>query len=110
MKAKKKKQLKAKGWKVGSTSEFLGLSAEEAAFIEMKLALAQHLRKKRLKEPMTQTELAKLLSSSQSRVAKMEASDPSVTMDLLVRGLLVLGVSPKEVAKIIGSATAKKAA
>ena len=101
MKAKKKKQLKVKGWRVGSASDFLDLSPEEAAFIEMKLALSRHLRRVRLKEPMTQTELARRLRSSQSRVAKMEASDPSVTMDLIIRGLLVLGVSPKQVARII---------
>jgi len=110
MKAKKKKQLKAKGWRVGSASDFLDLSPEEAAFIEMKLGLSEHLRKARLKEPMTQAELAKLLKSSQSRVAKMEASDPSVTMDLLIRGLLVLGVSPKQVARIISAAATDKAA
>jgi predicted XRE-type DNA-binding protein len=110
MKAKKKKKLKAAGWRVGTASEFLDLTPEEEALIEMKLALAEYLRKKRQKERMTQTQLAKLLGSSQSRVAKMEAADAAVSMDLLVRGLLVLGVSPKQVARIIGAGVNQKAA
>jgi len=34
----KKKRLKEAGWRVGSASEFLQLSAEEQALIELKLA------------------------------------------------------------------------
>jgi predicted XRE-type DNA-binding protein len=110
MKAKKRKKLKADGWRVGTASEFLDLTPEEEALIEMKLALAEYLRKRRQRERLTQTQLAKLLGSSQSRVAKMEAADSAVSMDLLVRGLLVLGVSPKQVAKIIGAGVSQKAA
>jgi predicted XRE-type DNA-binding protein len=91
----KRKKLAAAGWKVGSASDFLDLSAEEAAFIDLKLQLAKDLQKKRLQKHLTQTELAQLLKSSQSRVAKMEAGDPSVSMDLLVRSLLALGASKK---------------
>lgn len=91
----KRKKLEAAGWKVGSASDFLGLSAEEAAFIDLKLQLAKDLQKKRLQKHLTQIELAQLLKSSQSRVAKMEAGDPSVSMDLLVRSLLALGASKK---------------
>jgi hypothetical protein len=32
----KQKRLQAKGWKVGTVKEFLGLSNEEAAYIELK--------------------------------------------------------------------------
>ena len=102
----KRKRLEAKGWKVGSIEEFLGLSSEEAAFIELKLELSKSLKERRQKKKLTQTELAEMLSSSQSRVAKMEAGDPSVSIDLLVRSLLVLGVSNKELGKIIASSKA----
>jgi len=91
----KRKKLEAAGWKVGAASDFLNLSAEEAAFIDLKLHLAKDLQKKRMQKKLTQTELAQLLKSSQSRVAKMEAGDPSVSMDLLVRSLLTLGASKK---------------
>ena len=104
MKAVTRKKLEKKGWEVGSVAELLNLSPEEVDYIEMKLALSRTLRKQRAKSKLTQVELAKRLKSSQSRVAKMEAGDPSVSIDLLVRSLLALGVSPKAVAKSIQSA------
>ena len=103
MKKTKRDRLAAAGWKVGSLKEFLGLSEQEEAFIEMKLALAEHLRRQRARRNLTQAQLARLLRSSQSRVAKIEASDPSVSLDLLVRSLLALGLSRREIARIIGS-------
>ena len=101
MRASKKKRLESKGWKVGDVTEFLQLTPEESAYIELKLKLADSLRKKRQRRKLTQVELASLVSSSQSRIAKMESGDPSVSIDLLVRSLLALGASNKELAKII---------
>lgn len=95
----KKEKLKSKGWKIGSAQDFLGLSDEEIAYIELKLALSRSLKERRQKKKMKQLDLARLLKSSQSRVAKMEAGDPSVSIDLLVRGLFVLGATRKDVAK-----------
>ena len=103
MKTSKKKKLQAAGWKVGETTDFLKLTDEEAALIEMKLALANEIRKRRMDENLTQHDLADLIRSSQSRVAKMETGDPSVSLDLLVRCLLALGTSPKRLAKVIQS-------
>ena len=97
----KRKRLEAKGWKVGTASEFLELSAEEARYIDLKLALSEHLKQRRIRKKLTQEQLASLMSSSQSRVAKMEAGDPSVSLDLLVRSLLTLGASEKDLAKVI---------
>ncbi len=77
MKRAKKKQLETKGWKVGTVAEFLHLSAEESAYIEMKLALSKNLQERRKDKSLTQAQLARLLKSSQSRVAKMEAADTS---------------------------------
>ena len=88
MREDKRKRLEAKGWKVGGTKEFLDLSAEEAAYIDLKLKLADGLRARRRRRRLTQVELARRVRSSQSRVAKMEAGDPSVTLDLLIRSLL----------------------
>ena len=97
----KRKRLEAKGWKVGTASEFLRLSPEETRYIELKLALSEHLRRRRVRRKLTQEQLAKLLSSSQSRVAKMESGDPSVSLDLLIRSLLALGTSERDLAKVI---------
>lgn len=103
MKKTKKDKLKKAGWKVGSATEFLELTEEEAAMIELKIALARDLKRRRQSKKLTQTQLARLLHSSQSRIAKMEAGDPSVSFDLLLKSLLSLGVSPKQLAKIFSS-------
>ena len=89
----KRKQLEAKGWKVSSVEEFLQLSPEEAAYVELRLKLSDGLREQRQQHNLTQVELAKRVKSSQSRVAKMESGDPSISLDLLIRSLLALGVS-----------------
>jgi predicted XRE-type DNA-binding protein len=95
-------RLRRAGWKVGSVTEFLDLTPEEAAYIELRLALSNALRARRAGSGLTQAELARRLGSSQSRVAKMEASDPSVSVDLLIRGLLAAGASRDEIAAAIG--------
>ena len=94
MRKAKKERLEARGWRVGSASEFLNLSPEESAYLEVKLELSRSLQARRRRKGLTQHDLARLLKSSQSRVAKMEAGDPSVSLDLLVRSLLALG-TPK---------------
>ena len=101
MKQSKRKKLEAAGWAVGSAQEFLGLSDADAALIEMKLSLSRSLRERRQQRGGAQVELAKRLRSSQSRVAKMEAGDPSVSMDLLVSSLLVLGAKTTDLSRTI---------
>lgn len=103
MRASKKARLKKKGWKFGNADEFLNLSPEESAYIELKLKLGDHLRHARKRSRLSQTALARRLSSSQSRVAKMESGDPSVSVDLLIRSLLALGATNCELAEVIGS-------
>jgi ribosome-binding protein aMBF1 (putative translation factor) len=101
MRESKRKRLEAKGWRVGNAADFLSLSPEEAAYVELKLRLADRLKERRRQRTLTQNQLARLVKSSQSRVAKMEAGDPTVTVDLLIRALLALGVSNKELATTI---------
>lgn len=101
MNADKKKRLAAAGWQVGSTQDFLDLSPEDAAIIDIKARLAVAVAKRREQGKMTQAQFAKLLGSSQSRVAKIEAADRSVSLDLLVRSMFVLGATPKELALVI---------
>lgn len=103
MKAAKKKKLEAKGWKHGSATEFLALSPEEEAYIELKLSLSRRLKEMRAAKHMSQAALAKEIKSSQSRVAKMEAGDSSVSLDLLVKSLLAVGASNHDLAKAISS-------
>jgi ribosome-binding protein aMBF1 (putative translation factor) len=102
MKRSKVQQLTAAGWRVGSVKEFLSLSEEEASIIEMKLSLAEGVKKLRVASRITQNQLAKRLRSSQSRVAKIESADPTVSIDLMVRTLLTLGATRREVGRIVG--------
>jgi len=101
MDKRKQRKLEAKGWRVGSTAEFLGLTPDEAAIVEMKLRLSHALRARRTALGLSQVAAAKRLGSSQSRVAKMEAADRSVSIDLLIKGLVALGASPHDVGKAL---------
>ena len=97
MNAAKRKRLEAKGWKVGNTTEFLNLSPAEAEFIELKVTASKALKDLRISKKFSQVELAKRINSSQSRVAKMEAADKSVSMDLMLHAMFELGASKKQV-------------
>ena len=94
-------KLNKKGWKVGTVSDFLDLSAEESAYVELKVSLSRYLHQKRTKKHWTQEQLAQKINSSQSRVAKMEKGDPSVSIDLLIKSLFAMGSSKNELIKAI---------
>ncbi len=106
----KKKRLELAGWVVGDTSGFLQLSEEESRFLELKLALAGGVRELRERRGLTQAALADRLGSSQSRVAKMEAGDRSVSLDLMMRSLVTIGATATEIAKWIRRAETNRAA
>jgi predicted XRE-type DNA-binding protein len=103
MQVAKRRKLVERGWAVGDAGDFLGLSAEQRAFVDLRLRLAKGLKIQRVQRRLTQGELAKVVKSSQSRVAKMEAGDPSVSIDLLVRSLIALGASNGDLARIISA-------
>ncbi len=110
MDKRKAKRLQSAGWKVGSVKEFLGLSDAESAIIELKLELAGAVKEHRCRRAMTQQQLGKLLGSSQSRIAKMEAGDASVSIDLMVRSLLRMGATRNDVAACIATPSRRRAA
>jgi len=101
MDKEKRKKLEAKGWKVTSVAEFLELNPDEESLIELRLALSNAVKNHRLEAKLTQQEAARLLHSSQSRIAKMEAGDASVSLDLLIRSLLSLGVTAADLPKLL---------
>ena len=103
MRKTKKDRLEKKGWRVGTVEEFLDLTPDESSYIELKIRLGEDLRKRRVRHKMTQIDLAKRIKSSQSRVAKMESGDPSVSLDLLIRSLLALGTSNRDLGKIVST-------
>jgi ribosome-binding protein aMBF1 (putative translation factor) len=105
MKTVKRKRLEAAGWRVGTVRDFLDLTAAESELVEMRVALASGLRTRRERARLTQTALAKRLKSSQSRVAKMEAGDPTVSLDLLIRAHLTLGAKRAEIGRYLAQGT-----
>ena len=68
----------------------------------MKWGLARSLRRRRQAHHLSQMALAKMLGTSQSRLARMETADDTVTLDLLARSLLAAGATRKEIARAIG--------
>ena len=99
----KLRRLRAAGWKSGSAREFLGLSDQEAALVELKLALVTAVRDARRKRGLSQTDLAQRMRSSQSRVAKIETGDQSVSLDLIVRALFAAGATRRELQRALGA-------
>ena len=104
MNKKREKELKAKGFQVTTVADFLDLTPEDMAVIEFKRALSKALKAKRLKAKASQVKFAKRLKTSQSRLAKMEAGDKSVSLDLLIRNLVKIGYSPEEIPKLMAKA------
>jgi DNA-binding XRE family transcriptional regulator len=103
MRKEKETKLKKAGWKVGSAADFLGLSDDESAIIDMKISLSKKFITLRKASRLTQMQAAKILHTSQSRIAKMESGDPSVSIDLLIKGMIGLGASKR----IIGQTLVK---
>ena len=103
MNTAKPKRLKAAGWKAGSAGDFLQLSDEEAMLVELKLMLTGAIKTSRQKRGLSQIDLARKMGSSQSRVAKIEAGDPSVSLDLIIRAFFATGATRRELQRAFGA-------
>jgi transcriptional regulator with XRE-family HTH domain len=110
MHAAKRKKLETAGWKTGNAADFLGLSPVEEALVEMKVSLANAMRKLRETNKLSQGALAKMIGSSQSRVAKMESGDSTVSIDLILKSMVTLGAQPDHIAKAITKSKLKRKA
>jgi len=104
MKPERKQKLEAAGFKVGSADEFLGLTPQESALVSLRLSLAEQVRSRRLRLHYSQAELARRVGSSQSRIAKLEAAESDVSLDLLFRALFATGAKMSDVSKILAVA------
>jgi DNA-binding XRE family transcriptional regulator len=101
MDKKKRQQLLDKGFRIGSAAEFLELTPEEEAYIEIRLDISNMVKAQRVKRGWTQDQLARAIGSSQSRIAKLEGGDPGISMDLMIKALLRLGTSKKQLGKLL---------
>ncbi len=101
MEQHRKAKLEEKGFRVGTAAEFLGLKPEEETYIEIRLEISGLVKSQRKKRGLTQQQLARAIGSSQSRVAKMEAGEPSTSLDLMIKTLLRLGISKKQIGNLL---------
>jgi len=101
MDKKRKQQLEEKGFRVGSTADFLELTPEEETYIDIRLDISNMVKNQRAKRGWTQEQLARAIGSSQSRIAKLEGGDPGISLDLMIKALLRLGTSKKQIGKLL---------
>lgn len=97
MKNDKLKRLKAAGWKIGNAEDFLQLSEEESKLVAIKWSLMCAVKKSRIKRNISQIDLAQRMKSSQSRIAKIEAGDSSISLDLILRALIATGATKRDI-------------
>ena len=100
MDIEKRKRLEAAGWKFGTVEEFLNLSQAESTYIKIRIELHHKLREYMKKKSYTYTQLGKLLNLPKSTIKKIEIGGPGLTIDLMIRSLLEIGVTGKEIANI----------
>jgi DNA-binding XRE family transcriptional regulator len=101
MNQSKRTKLRKLGYRVTSTQEFLGLSDEEMTLIDLKILLIEKLRQTRQLKGITQQQLARLIRSSQSRIAMLERGRPDVSLDLICRALFAMGIGRRELGRAI---------
>jgi len=101
MDKKIRKQLEDKGFRVGSAADFLELTPEEEAYIDIRLDFSSLVKSQRAKRGWTQEQLARAIGSSQSRIAKLEGGDPGISLDLMIKSLLRLGTSKEQIGKLL---------
>ena len=106
MKKMIRSQSTKKRYKVTNTQEFLALSDQEMAVIDLKISLIQKLRALRKATGCTQKQLAKMMKSSQSRVAMLESGASDASLELICKALFTLGISAKELGRTISNVKA----
>ena len=98
-----KERLELTGLESWYNFRIFGANAGRNALIEIKLALSRNLKLRRQKL-MTQVELAQKIQSSQPLIDRAENGDASVSIELLIRGMLGTGATLQEIGKVIAEA------
>lgn len=91
MRKEKQEALEAAGMQFTTVADFLGLTPEEEALVELRVAVSIAVRQARERNHLTQAQIAKRIKSSQSRVNLIEAGAQGVSLDLMFRGLFAAG-------------------
>ena len=106
MNATKKKKLESAGFRVGSVQEFLGLSDEETTLIDLKVRLVRMLRPTRERARVTQDELAQPHWIQPVARGENGRASPDVSLDLICKALLALGMTRQRIGKAIADTRA----
>ena len=101
MDTKKRKRLEAAGYQITDSAEWLGLTPQEQAIVNMRVNFALEIERVRKASNITQQELADKIGTRQSGVARMLNNPTTATIDSLIKTLLALGASPKRIAALI---------
>lgn len=83
--------LKAAGWETGDAADFLGMTPERRALLDLRVALAKAIRERRTAQQLSQESFAAQFGTTQPRVSLIEAADSDVSLDQLARAFLMLG-------------------
>lgn len=110
MNPQKRKALEAAGFRLGDAGDFLDLTEVERAIVDVRLEFSRRIREARAAHGLTQADLAHRMKSSQSRVAKLEAAAPDVSLDLMLRGFLAAGGTLADLARVFRRSTTPKRA
>lgn len=101
MNANTLEKLKRAGWANGDAADFLDMSEEERSYLEAKLRLARKVEELRKKGGLSQAALASAMKTSQPNIARMERKPESVSLDMLFKTLISLGLSAKKIASLL---------
>ena len=100
MDAERKKKREAADWKFGDYADFLDMTPEEKAVVEIRLAATREMERLRAENPISQEELARRMGTKQPNVSKLFKNPGKATLDTLFRALLALGSTPKKIAAL----------
>ena len=79
------------------------LARKKSTLVSLRMSLAEQVRSRRLRSYFSQTELARRRGSSQSRIAKLEAAESDVSIDLLFKALFATGANMRDVGKVVAA-------
>ncbi len=91
MNSKKRKALKAAGWKIGDAADFLGMSDQERQLLDARVEVALAVRRQRESHKLSQQQLASRIKTSQPRIVKIERAAADVSLDQLLRTFAAAG-------------------
>ena len=96
-------RMDAAGWKTVTIAEFLDLTPEDMAFIQVRRTFARAVRNRREVSGLSRTALAETLGLSETQIALMEGNASSISMDVMLRAFLAMGATQNDLAEALAA-------